>query len=437
MTTATEPQTHRGGRSSWALVTDRTFGIYFVGNLVSNLGTWLQNIAAAIVVDRLTGSALAVGAVSMLQFSASLLLGSWAGAVSDRVDRRLLLIVGQVVSVVPAAVLAVWTFRVGVDGLPGAWPVLAAAAIIGIGWAISVPTMQALVPALVEPDDLEQAVALNSITFNLARAIGPAAGATAIATFGAATAFGVNAASYVVLIVALLLVRPRPVANHRERGDGSVREGLRYVRANPALAVLLIGVAALGFGTDPVITLAPAMARTLGGGEHAVGWLASSFGIGAAVMAFGVGMVRKRVSLARLGVVGLALLSTGLVGWAVSRNVATGVGALFVAGTGFLLALTGLTTELQRRVPQQFLGRVMALWAVAFLGSRPAAALLDGALGDTFGPRVAVASAAVITGGTALWLHRSRHHLRLDDDAVPLASAATGAADAGTPQVSG
>jgi predicted MFS family arabinose efflux permease len=344
------------------------------------------------------------------------------------VDRRVLLIAGQIVSVLPAAALAVWTAAVGVEGLPGAWPVLAAAGIIGIGWAISVPTMQALVPALVEPDDLEQAIALNAITFNVARAIGPAVGATALAALGAAATFGLNAASYVILIVALLLVRPRAVVRDRERGDGSVREGLRYVRSEPALVVLLIGVAALGFGTDPVITLAPAMARVLGGGTPAVGWMASAFGIGAALMAFGIGTVRKWVSLPRLAVGGLILLSVGLVGWAASPNVVTGVGLLVFAGAGFLMALTGLTTELQRRVPEQFLGRVMALWSVAFLGSRPAAALLDGVLGDTFGPRVGLATAAAITGGAALWVHRARHHLHIDD--APLPSAPAGAAEA-------
>jgi MFS family permease len=412
-------------RSSWALITDRTFGVYFVGNLVSNCGTWLQNVAAAIVVYRLTRSNTLVGAVSMLQFAASLLLAPWAGALSDRMDRRHLLLWGQVVSVAGAAGLAVWTGIVGVEGLPGPWPIFAAATLIGIGWAISVPTMQALVPALVEEADLDQAIALNSITFNLARAIGPALGAVALVTLGAAAAFGLNAATYCVLILALLMIRPREVERRSTGGDGSVREGLRYVRSEPGLVVLLIGVTALGFGTDPVNTLTPAMAEILGGGDALVGWMVSAFGIGAALMAFGVGSLRQRFALGPMGVVGLGVLAAGLFLFAASPVVAVALAALAIAGVGFLIALTALTTELQRRVPEALLGRVMALWTVAFLGSRPVAALFDGAIGDAFGPRRAITLAACLTAAVAFWVHAARRRHGLDDTSGPLSSAAT------------
>ena len=423
-------------RTSWELVRDRTFGVYFVGNLVSNCGTWLQNIAAAVVVYDLTGSTALVGAVSILQFAASMLLSPWAGALSDRVDRRRLLIAGQIIGGVASASLAAWVAAVGVEGLPGPWPIFAAATVIGIGWAISVPTMQALVPALVEPEDLDQAIALNSITFNIARAVGPALGAIALARLGAAAAFGLNAATFAILIITLLLIRPRPIERNDHRGDGSVREGLRYVRREPALYVLLIGVTALGFGTDPVNTLTPAMADVLGGSEELVGWMVSAFGIGAAGTAFVVGALRKRISLGVMGVLGLAVLSLGLFGFAAGPGLSTlqvfgltvapavplTLVSLVVAGAGFLLALTGLTTELQRRVPEPLLGRVMALWAVAFLGSRPAAALLDGALGDLFGPQTAAAAAGVITTGVAAWLWMARRRFGLDDADQPLGS---------------
>lgn len=409
-------------RTSWELVRDRTFGVYFVGNLVSNCGTWLQNIAAAVVVYEMTGSTVLVGAVSMLQFAASLLLSPWAGALSDRVDRRRLLISGQVVAVVAAAGLAAWTAAVGVEGLPGPWPIFAAATLIGIGWAISVPTMQALVPALVEPEDLEQAIALNSITFNIARAVGPALGAIALVRLGAAATFGLNAATYVVLIITLLLIRPRAIERSEHRGDGSVREGLRYVKGDPALYVLLIGVTALGFGTDPINTLTPAMADVLGGNEALVGWMVSAFGVGAAATAFAVGAVRKRVSLGTMGVFGLAVLAVGLFGFGASPVVAGTLVSLLVAGAGFLLALTGLTTELQRRVPEPLLGRVMALWAVAFLGSRPVAALLDGTLGDLFGPRIAAGVAGFVTACVAVWLWTARRRFGLNAAGQPLGS---------------
>ena len=406
-------------RSARALLTDRTFGVYFVANLTSNCGTWLQNIAMAVVVYRITRSTVMVGAVSMLQFAASLLLSPWFGALGDRIDRRLLLLTGSITAAVPATVLAIWTALVGVEGLPGPWPVFASAALIGVGWAISVPNMQALVPALVGEADLDQAIALNSVTFNLARAVGPALGALTLDVLGAAAAFGLNAATYLVLITALAIIRPRPTDRRRPAGhDGSVRAGLRYVRSEPALFVLLIGVTALGFGTDPVNTLAPAMADALGGGDALVGWLVSAFGLGAAAMALSVGAVRRRVSLGPLGVFGLAVLALGLFGFGSSPAVPLTLASLVLAGVGFLLALTALTTELQRRVPDRLLGRVMALWAVAFLGSRPLAALVDGAVADALSPRTAAVLAGVVTLAAAVWLRWARRHYGLDADAA-------------------
>ncbi len=417
MTAVSAAPSPAAARSTRELLADRTFGVYFVANLTSNCGTWLQNIAAAVVVYRITGSTVMVGAVSILQFAASLLLSPWFGALGDRVDRRMLLLTGQVIAVVPATVLAIWTAVVGVEGLPGPWPVLASATLIGIGWAISVPNMQALVPALVGEADLDQAIALNSVTFNLARAVGPALGALTLDVRGAAAAFGLNALTYVVLIVALMIIRPRPV--ERRSGaehDGSVREGLRYVRSQPALFVLLIGVTALGFGTDPVNTLAPAMADTLGGGDALVGWLVSAFGLGAAAMALAVGQVRRRVALGPMGVFGLSVLAVGLFGFGWSPVVAVALVSLVIAGVGFLLALTALTTELQRRVPDRLLGRVMALWAVAFLGSRPLAALIDGTAADVLGPRQAALLAGLITLLVAGWLRAARRRHGLDEE---------------------
>lgn len=410
MTAVTDASSPLAARSARALLRDHTFGPYFFGNLVSNCGTWLQNIAAAVVVYRLTGSTVLVGAVSILQFSASLILSPWAGALSDRFDRRRLLLGGQVLSAVSAGALAVWTALVGVDGLPGPWPIFATAGLLGIGFAISVPTMQALVPALVEPADLDQAVALNSVTFNLARAIGPAMGALVLATWGAAWAFTINAASYSLLIIALLVIRPRH-DRQRSGGDGSVREGLRYVRGQPVLVMLLVGVAALGFGTDPINTLTPAMADLLGGGDALVGWLVSAFGAGAAGMAFGVGALRRRVAQGPMGIAGLGILAAGLAGFAASPTAVVAIAALTLSGVGFLLAVTALTTELQQRVDDALRGRVMALWGVAFLGSRPLAALIDGAVADLVGPRTAAATAAALTAAVAAWVYFARRRI--------------------------
>ncbi|MGH8932439.1 MAG: MFS transporter [Egibacteraceae bacterium] len=382
-------------RGATSLLSDRTFGPYFFGNLISNCGTWFQNVAAAVVVFNLTGSAVLVGAVSVAQMLPSLLLSLPAGALTDRVDRRKLLLAGQLLCACASGSLAVWTGLVGVEGLPGIWPVLGASLILGVGIAFSIPAMQALVPALVRPEDLDLAIALNSVTFNVARAIGPALGAATLVAFGPAAAFAVNAGSYLVLVTMLLAVKQRDVERSLG-GDRSIRASLLYVRADRTSLMLLVGVAALGFGTDPVYTLTPPLAEALGGGDRLVGLLVSAFGSGAVVSAVLVGRLRRHCGQRSLGLAGLVGLGGGMLGLAVSPNQTAALVSLAVAGSGYLFATTALTTLLQQRVPEDLRGRVMALWTIAFLGSRPLAALIDGALADLASVRVAVVFAAIV-----------------------------------------
>jgi MFS family permease len=401
-------------RRNLELLADRTFAPFFWGNLASNCGLWFHNIAAAVVVFNLTGSALLVGAVSVMLFAATLLLGPYAGAVTDRVDRRLLMLAGQLLACASATSLAVWTAIVGAEGLPGAWPVLAATGLIGLGYAFSIPAMQALVPALVDPVDLDGAIALSSVTFNIARALGPALAAVTLVTAGPAAAFGVNALSYVPLVVALLVIRPRPV-DTSDRGDGSVREGFRYVRGNPAVIVLLLATAGLGFGTDPVNTLTPPLAAELGGGDGLVGILVSAFGAGAVLATTIAARAGRRWGQVTTGAAGLTILTAGIGCLAVAPSTVAAVLALLLAGFGFLLGITGLTTALQRTVPEGLRGRVMALWSMAFLGSRPIAALLDGAIADLVSVRAATLVAAALSAAAAvLVITRLRHRRRHD-----------------------
>ena len=409
------PTTGSGsGRTAGQLLRDRTYGPYFFGQLISNCGSWFQNIAMAVVVFNLTGSALLVGTVNVAQFAATLTLAPYAGAITDRVDRRRMLMVGQVVSFMGAAPLAVWVGLVGAEGLPGVWPVLAAALIIGVGISISTPTMQALVPALVPPEDLDQTVALNSATFNVGRTLGPALAAATLAVASPAVAFGVNAFTFVVLFCVLLFIRPREVVRNRG-GKGSVREGLAYVRRDRPLALLLLAVAGLGFAGDPVNTLTPSLAARFGGSDALVGVFVGAYGAGAVVGTVLVGHLRRRITLHRIAYSGLSLMGIGLCCVAISPNRWTATAAFAVTGTGFLLSTTGLTTRIQQRVPEDFRGRVLALWSVAFLGSRPLAALLDGALADLFGVRLALLAGIGIAFGAALLVFRG---LRPSPDAA-------------------
>lgn len=423
----TAPVPHDAGpapRRTRDLLVDRTFGPWFWGNLASNSGNWLYNVTAAVVVFALTGSALLVGLVSVAQFGTLALLSPWAGALSDRFDRRRLLVASQGLATLSAAGIAVPVVVLGAEGLPGAWPVILASLGIGVGVAFAGPALQSLVPALVDDADLESAVALTSLTFNVGRALGPAVAGLLLVTFGAEAAFALNALSFLVLIGALLWIRPR--ARDGVTADRSVRAGLRHVRADRVTLGLLVGVGAVGFAADPINTLAPALAERLGGGDGLVAALVSTFGAAAAVVALAAGRLQRARGLLVVAAGGCATMAAGAAVIAVAPVPATALVGFGLMGVGFVLGLTSFTSALQRRVPDGLRGRVMALWTVAFLGNRPIAAVVDGAVADLAGARVAMAvPAAVALAGVAVAVRLRR--LEGDADGVDGNGAASSA----------
>jgi MFS family permease len=304
-----------------------------------------------------------------------------------------MLIAGQSVALVGALGIAITTAVVGVDDLPGPWPIYLGTLVIGTGVAFSIPAMQALIPALVEARDLDRAIALNGVTFNLARGIGPAIAGVILLEADASVAFSVNALSFAALIVAMISIRPRG-RQARALGDSSVGAGLRWVLADRRAVVLLGTMVAIGFATDPINTLTPPMAKEVGEGEGLVGLMVSGFGLGAVLAAFFVDPIRKRLGRERAASAGLATLAAAIAAFGFSEAPAHAVAAMAVAGAGFIVAITSVTTQLQDRVPDQVRGRVMALWGVAFLGSRPISAAIDGAVADLASPRAAALTMA-------------------------------------------
>jgi MFS family permease len=383
------------------VIRSRNFGPYFVGNAASASGTWFQNLAASILVFRLTHSPFLLGVLNFCQFVPVLVLSPWAGSIADRVDRKKLLLVTQVVAITLSGTLATlaWT------GQANEWVVIGFSGGLGVATAFSVPAQQALIASLVEDHDVPQAVALNSMTFNLARAIGPASAAGVIATLGIPWAFALNSVSYLLLIGGLLAVRPR----REERAErASLRESFRLLRENPKLAVALLIVMTAGFGSDPVNTESPAFAHAFGYSETWSGAIVACFGVGAVIAAL---LVAGRVagSRRRMAMM-LGALGAGIALFSLSPWLPLGFVFLALAGFGFLGANTAATTRLQLGVPASQRGRIMALWSIAFLGLRPVASLTDGALGAAFGVRaagVALACPALLGSFLALRSRRS------------------------------
>lgn len=257
---------------------------------------------------------------------------------------------------------------------------------VGVVSAFSTPAQQALITSLVPPRDIPSAVALNSMTFNIARAAGPALAALVVATLGIAAAFAVNAASFFAFVAALAFIRPRP-QERAARGESGLGNSLLLVRREPRLLAFLLIVAAVGFASDPVNTLAPAFAGAFGYRDTVAGLIIGVFGAGAVTAAF---LVAGRVagSPGRM-VVTLLVLVGGIAGFSLSPRLELGFVFLFVAGFGYLASNTAATTRLQLDVAESERGRIMALWSVAFLGLRPIASLVDGAIASAVGVRVA------------------------------------------------
>jgi MFS family permease len=367
----------------------RDFGIYFAGNSLSNIGTWFQNLAAAILVFRLTGSAFLVGVVNFAQFLGAFLLAAPAGAAADRFDRRRLLIATQSVAATVTGALAVLVLL----DLATAPVVIVAAFLLGLSLAFMVPALLALVPLLVAPRDLDTAVGLNSLTFNLARAIGPVLAAAVIARWDIGTAFAINAVSFLLFIAALLVVRPRP----QELATGprpQLRSTITMVWRDRRLRALLLAVVAVSTTTDPVNTLTPVVAtEVLGRSDVTTGLLVGAFGGGATLTALTLtGWLRRRE---RVLVQSMVVEGAGMLLFSLARSLPLALLGMAVAGAGFLAAITRATSRIQTEVADDQLGRVMALWSLAFIGTRPVAALVDGAVAERFGAPLAAALLAL------------------------------------------
>ena len=268
------------------------------------------------------------------------------------------------------------------EGRATAWVVIGCSAALGVTSAVSAPAQQALISSLVDAGDVAQAVALNSMTFNLARAIGPASAAGVIATLGIPWAFALNSLSYLALIAGLLAVSPR---QQLFAVRASLRESIGLVWAEPQLAMSLLIVMCVGFASDPVNTESPAFAHAFGYSDTWSGAIVGMFGLGAVSAAL---LVAGRVagSQGRMAVT-LALLSGGIVLFSLAPWLPLGLVFLAVAGFGYLASNTSATTRLQLGVAESHRGRVMALWSVAFLGLRPLASIADGGLAATIGVR--------------------------------------------------
>jgi MFS family permease len=392
------------------LLVDRRFGPYFWGNSVASAGVWSYNVGAVVLVFQITGSIVQVGLITVFQFTAPVVLAPVGGALADRVDRRKLMIIALSIAGSALAGLAAWMAVVGHNGLPNPLPVLFMSLVLGLTNAVTDPARHALVAALVPPVDLGQAVALNAVTFNLGRTLGPTLASLLLVWSGPTAVLAFAAFTYFVGVGSLVAVRALASTVDADRPHREARgftAGIRYVWAHKRMLAILIGIAAAGYGSDPVLTLAPLLAAhvtRLGDSdlELVVGLLAGAYGAGALLSLPFLRRVTRRFGYHATGVCGLFALSVVVALLTVGPGLAVSMIALAVGGAGNFLANTSLTTMMQLIVPEYLRGRVMALWGVFFLGSRPVAALVDSHLSSIFSLQVALTVMVAVVAASAV-----------------------------------
>ena len=398
-----------GPAAALRLIGHRNFGPYFIGNASSATGTWFQNLAASLFVYRHTHSPFLLGVLQFATFIPVLVLAPWAGSAADRFDRRRLVFWSQICATALAGLLAGLAWA----GLAPVVVVIMVSLGLGVVSAFSAPAAQALIADLVPREEIQSAVALNSMTYNLARAVGPALAAVSVRKLGIPASFAINSASYLVLVAGVLMVQP-PVREFARRGEASLRESLRLLREQPHLLGFLLIVTAVGFGSDPINTESPAFAHAFHRPDTDAGYLIGAFGAGAVLAAFL--LAGRTAGTRRRMATTLALLGFGVIGFAVTPWLGIGFVFLAVAGFGYLASNTHATSRLQLDVEIAHRGRIMALWSVAFLGLRPVASLTDGAIAGAFGVRAAgvvLALPALAGAGAIYFLQRRNRTLTL------------------------
>lgn len=396
----------------------RNYRLYFIGQLISLAGTWMQQIAMSWLAYRLSNSAFVLGMIGFASQIPILLLAPLGGVWIDRFDRRRLLLATQALSLVQALVLALLTWQEWIG--PGL--MVAMAFVLGCINALDMPARQTVAVQLVDdPADLANAIALNSFLMNAARFVGPALAGIIVAATGEALCFLLNALSYLAVLAALAALRiaPRPAPGRQLSALDSLRDGYRYVRSHRQIGLTVLLVACVSFFATPYAVMMPLIAREIFGGDASTyGHLIGSAGAGSLLASVFLATREDTAGLHRwIGraapVVGICLT---LFAFIPSYRLAIPV--LVVLGFAIIFVIAGSNTLIQTQVDDRYRGRVMAIFSMAFLGIAPLGSLAVGSLAQGLDIRLvlAVCGACTLLAGLA-YGHKTRHRSAAADDA--------------------
>lgn len=372
------------------------YRLWFMGQLVSLVGSWMQTTAQGFLVFQLTHSTAYLGYVGFAAGVPSWLFMLYGGVVADRLPRRQLMMITQGMMMVLAFILAALTFL----NIVQPWQIIVLALLLGVANAFDAPARQAFVLELVDREALPNAIALNSGMFNLATVVGPAVAGLTYAAVGAAWCFTINGLSFIAVLVALALMRIRTVvqAPRSRPALEQLKEGLRYTLSHPIIRMLILvpGIAAL-FGSA-YVTLLPAWSvDVLGGDATTNGLLQSARGIGSLIGAFMIASLGNFGHKGRLMTLGTFVLPITLLFFAAARALPMSLLALAAVGWGWMILFNMANTLVQTNVTDEFRGRTMSIYSLTFFGGMPLGALLAGSLANHVGAPMTVVISALIT----------------------------------------
>lgn len=380
---------------------DRNFRIYWFGGLTSNIGTWLQNVAASVYMITLTGSSLWVGYLNFATFAPLFLFGMWGGVLSDRFRRRRIVIYTHLFAAVVSLALAGATFA----GRTTPAILLIAAFTLGSSYALAKPALSAILPALVPREDLTRATAVNILQFNLGQLFGSALATVLLVAGQPAWAFTVNSLTFFGPVAAMKVIHLQHRAadeRSKKRGFRALAEGVTFIGRHRTMTAMLLAIVLANTTVEAVRTLAPGfVSDALGLDPSAAGYVITAFSVGATVGLVLFAFLTARIRERTLMTAGFALQGAGAGLVAISGNLSVAAAGSMFIGVGFTCLIPGLNAGLNLASPEAFRGRVMSAFAMAHIGLRPIAGLTSGALAAVVGERSAL---AVFVGGAVLGL---------------------------------
>jgi len=390
----------------------KNYRLYFTGQGISLIGTWMQTVAMSWLVYRLTGSLFLLGLVGFTSQFPSFIISPFAGVLTDRFNRRRIMMLTQVLFMVQALLISILVLANVIE----VWHIVALSLVFGFITAFDAPARQSLVIELIDkPENLSNAIALNSAMFNGARLIGPAIAGLLISVVGEGYCFLINALSYIAVITSLLMMHIKET--ERPETNENIREGLKsgwqYTFGFMPIRTLLILLAIIGLVGIPYVTLMPAYAKEiLKGGSHTLGFLMSASGAGAFIAALYLASRKTVIGLGKIIAFNTIVFGLGLIAVSFSSTLWFALAIMFLIGVNMIASIASVNTLIQTLADEDKRGRVMSFYAMALMGMNPIGNLCAGSIASAIGVPMTLLFGGIITLGTGIWFETIRPSIR-------------------------